>query len=110
MTSGSFSGADVLVKRVDATATDDEIVEFLRCLTIIPFDLDQEQASRDRLAAVDRLIPIVGDAAEAQKVWSSLNAIASRIIPSGGGVDRAASRARCKPRVTPLAPIGATPR
>lgn len=81
---------DALVKDKDAAATDDEIVAFLRCLTIIAFDLDQEDASRDRLASIDQLAPVVGGAAEARQVWSSLTAMASRIIPSGGGVDRAA--------------------
>lgn len=79
---------DRLVKAHDTTATDDEIVDFLRCLTIVAFDLDQEDASRDRLAAIDQLTPIAGGAAEAKQVWSSLTAMASRVIPSGGGVDR----------------------
>ncbi len=81
---------DKLVKKADPKATDDDIVDFLRCVTIIAFDLDQEDASRDLLASIDQLTPIAGGAAEARKVWSSLNALASRIIPSGGGVDRAA--------------------
>ncbi|MDE1145021.1 MAG: hypothetical protein PW843_00160 [Azospirillaceae bacterium] len=80
---------DMLVRAKDASATDDEIVAFLRCLTIVAFDLDQEGASRDWLAAIDQLTPIAGGAAEAKQTWSSLTAMASRIIPSGGGVDRA---------------------
>jgi hypothetical protein len=81
---------DELVKAKDTTATDDEIVDFLRCLTIVAFDLDQEDASRDRLAAIDQLTPVAGGPAQAKQVWSSLTAMASRIIPSGGGVNRAA--------------------
>lgn len=80
---------DDLVKTKDPAATDDEIVDFLRCLTIVAFDLDQEDASRDRLAAIDQLTPVVGGVAEAKQVWSMLTAMASRIIPSGGGADRA---------------------
>lgn len=81
---------DELVKAKDPGATDDEIVAFLRVLTIVAFDLDQEDASRDRLAAIDQLTPVAGSAAEARQMWSSLTAMASRIIPSGGCADRAA--------------------
>lgn len=81
---------DGLIKAYEATATDDEIVSFMKSLTIVAFDLDQEEASRDRLASIDQLAPIVGGNAEGKQVWSSLTAMAGRIIPSGGGVNRAA--------------------
>ncbi|MCL6741768.1 hypothetical protein LZ518_11585 [Sphingomonas sp. RB56-2] len=80
---------EILVKAKDPNATDDEIIAFLRCFTIVAFDLDQEEASRDRLGSLDRLAPVAGGPAEAKQVLSSLTAMASRIIPSGGGVDRA---------------------
>ncbi len=81
---------DKLVRNADPKATDDEIVDFLRCVTIIAFDLDQGDASRDVLASIDQLTPIAGGAAEARTVWNTLNTLASQIIPSGGGADRAA--------------------
>ncbi|RWN26108.1 MAG: hypothetical protein EOR97_30065 [Mesorhizobium sp.] len=81
---------DTLIRTEDPAATDDGVLAFLKTVTIISFDLDQEDASRDRLAAIDRLAPIVGGPVEARRAWSTLTAMASRIIPSGGGVDRAA--------------------
>lgn len=81
---------DELVKSHDATATNDNIVNFMRCLDVIPFDLDKEEASRDLLASIDQLTPVAGSNAEARRIWNSLTAMASRIIPNGGGTDRAA--------------------
>jgi len=78
------------IRKVEPGATDEEIVEFMRRLVIIPFDLDQEGGSRDIQSAVDRLEFLFEDAADGAKAWSALNALASRIIPSGGGVDRTA--------------------
>lgn len=80
---------DALVRADSPTATDHDILAFLKSMTIIAFDLDQEDASRDRLASVDQLAPVVGGPIEARRAWSSLTAMASRVIPSGGGVDRA---------------------
>lgn len=80
---------DEMVKNHDATATDDDIVNFMRCLDVIPFDLDKEGASRDLLASIDQLTLVAGGNVEARRVWSSLTSIASRIIPTGGGVNRA---------------------
>ncbi len=80
---------DELIREREATATDADILAFMKSLTIIAFDLDQEDASRDRLASVDQLAPVVGGPDEARRTWSSLTAMASRVIPSGGGVDRA---------------------
>ncbi len=80
---------DELIRKREATATDADILAFMKSLTIIAFDLDQEDASRDRLASVDQLAPVVGGPDEARRTWSSLTAMASRVIPSGGGVDRA---------------------
>jgi hypothetical protein len=39
---------DALVRAEDPTATDDDILSFMKAMTIIAFDLDQENASRDR--------------------------------------------------------------
>lgn len=80
---------DALVRAEDPTANDDDILSFMKAMTIIAFDLDQEDASRDRLGSIDQLAPIVGGPIEARRAWSSLSAMASRVIPSGGGVDRA---------------------
>ena len=80
---------DALVRAEAPTATDDDILSFMRAMTIIAFDLDQEDASRDRLGSIDQLAPVVGGPTEARRAWSSLSAMASRVIPSGGGVDRA---------------------
>lgn len=79
---------DLLVRFVEPAATDEDILAFSRCLTIIPFDLDQEDASRDAQASVDRLAQLLRDPTETQKLWASLAAMAARIIPSGGGVER----------------------
>lgn len=81
---------DGLIRTQEATATDEDILAFMKSLTIIAFDLDQEDASRDRLASIDQLAPVVDGPDEARRTWSSLTAMASRVIPSGGGVDRAA--------------------
>ena len=80
---------DTLIRAKDSAATDEDILTFMKSLTIIAFDLDQEDASRDRLASIDQLAPLVGGPDEARRTWSSLTAMASRVIPSGGGVDRA---------------------
>lgn len=80
---------DGLIRTQEATASDEDILAFMKSLTIIAFDLDQEDASRDRLASIDQLAPVVGGPDEARRTWSSLTAMASRVIPSGGGVDRA---------------------
>ncbi|ESZ61981.1 hypothetical protein [Mesorhizobium sp. L103C131B0] len=80
---------DTLIRAEEPAATDADILAFLKALTIIHFDLDQEEASRDRLGAIDQLAPVVGGAVEARRAWSTLVAMASRVIPSGGGVDRA---------------------
>ena len=79
---------DEIVKNHDVTATDDDVVSFMRCLDVIPFDLDKENASRDLLASIDQLTSVAGSNAEARRIWSSLAAMASRIIPNGGGTDR----------------------
>lgn len=80
---------DELIRTQETTATDEDILAFMKTLTVIAFDLDQEDASRDRLASIDQLAPVVGGPDEARRTWSSLTAMASRVIPSGGGVDRA---------------------
>ena len=51
---------DALVKAEEPTATDDEILSFMKSMTIVAFDLDQEDASRDRLASIDQLAPVLG--------------------------------------------------
>ena len=80
---------DALIRAEEPTATDDDILDFMKAMTIIAFDFDQEDVSRDRLAAIDQLGPVVGSAVEARRAWSALTDMASRVIPSGGGVDRA---------------------
>lgn len=79
---------DTLVLAEEPTATDEDILEFMKAVTIIAFDLDQEDASRDRLAAIDQLSPVVGGAVDARRAWGALTDMASRVIPTGGGVDR----------------------
>ncbi|MGO7320188.1 hypothetical protein ACCS95_04260 [Rhizobium ruizarguesonis] len=81
---------DKLVKDHDRTAADDDIIDFMSCLEVIPFDLDKEDASRDLLASIDQLTPVASGNAEARKLWSTLSSKASIVIPTGGGVDRAA--------------------
>ncbi|MBR0642917.1 NACHT domain-containing protein [Plastoroseomonas hellenica] len=80
---------DTLIRTEEPAATDADILAFLKAVTIVAFDLDQEDASRDRLGAIDQLAPIVGGPAEARRAWSTLTAMASHVIPNGGGVDRA---------------------
>ena len=79
---------DALVRAEDPTATDDDILSFMKAMTIIAFDLDQEDASRDKLGSIEQLAPVVGGPTEARRAWSSLSAMASRVIPSGGGGQR----------------------
>ncbi len=61
---------DSLIRAKEPAATDEDILAFMRAVTIIAFDLDQEDASRDRLAAIDQLTPVVGGPAEARRAWA----------------------------------------
>jgi hypothetical protein len=95
---------DALVRAESPTATDHDILAFLKSMTIIAFDLDEEDASRDRLASVDQLSPVVGGPGAASRRWpaGSSRAVAASIARRWRGNSR--------PKASSSARLARTPR